>query len=663
MLDSVAHLVGVQMVVEDPDGAVTDLAIYNYPNTGPGTSSALVNQLFPVGTTMAVREPMLKLGSQDGRPLIRVDSISDIVFLHQNDPICSKVKWTFPLTSTSPSLSVEELKRVGNGHFLRNKWLLAVFAYSKGLRLDKEAYLLRLNRAEAYLRLSYYSAALLDARAVLSNQLIDSKSRWKALSRAAKALYFQENYTAAKEMFLESMKFSEDEDSKDWLQRIEKREEELCHGKFDWTKIYVESLKSERIQHIADFRGPIEVTTLADRGGGRGILATADIEVGQLLLVEKPFVSVFPKDIPGGHGLLSYNLLTNTVDGTCHTVLISQVMERLWGNPDQYDVVHNLYAGPEYSSKAPSLSTLNTEISFPFKSVVDIDTEHLEAIVSYNSFSPLPLTSAEARKKDKPSQLEDSAALYLLSSLFSHSCAANAVWTSVGDLMVIRAVESIKKGEEIFIPYINGTTPLKERQKALKKHFSSECPCELCTADRLDGIDNCERRADLIDRLHASHSVKDCRRLLQQIEATYKTSRGILRPEMFYAKHRMAEVLRFDLNASHSRLSETALQSRLKEVIALDIDALKSIGISFKDQKPIPDQLPSTVDIVTLVSDYLAIAVNFLNMDDHARAEAWVKAADSALQSGLGGDKTLFKLLFGNVVDKMGIRDFVYSII
>ncbi|THV03045.1 SET domain-containing protein [Dendrothele bispora CBS 962.96] len=659
------RVVGSQTVVEDPDGAITDLAIYNFPTTGPGSSSESINKLFPIGTIMAVREPLLKLGTQGGDPLIRVDSISDIVFLDQNDSVCFGIKWSFPLNSSPSPASAEKLKIVGNNHFARGEWLLAVFAYSKGLRLDKDAYLLRSNRAETYLRLSYYSAALLDAQAVLSNDVVDSKSRWKAQCRAGKALYFQGEYAAARSMFQEAMMFPEDEDSKTWIKRIDKREEESNLGRYDWRNIYTESLKSPHIQHIADFRGPIEVKPLTGRGGGRGVVATADIGVGQLLVVEKPFGSMFPSDLPSGERLGSFNLITKTVDSTCHTVLISKVMERLWGNPECHSAVFNLFAGPEHptpsSPKTPSFP--DSGIQFPFRSAVDIDASHLEAVVSYNAFSPQPLVALETKKMEKTKSLETPSALYLFSSLFNHSCLPNAQWTCFGNIMVIRAIKPISTGEEIYISYSQGPGSIEERQKVLQKHFLSGCSCSLCTDDRADGAANCQRREDLGGKLYEVSSIAESRRLLRQMESTYKSTRSDLRPEMFPAKHRLAEVIRAELKSSYSRLPKSTLQSRVKEAVAFDIDALRNAGVTIEDQMPAANQLVPDLDIVMLISDYLAIAVNFLNLDDQVRAKGWVKAAELAHKTGLGGDKTLFKLLFGKVVDGMGIREFVYSVI
>ncbi|KAF5369362.1 hypothetical protein D9758_002497 [Tetrapyrgos nigripes] len=667
------RLLASQTVVEDPSGAVVDLSIYNFPATGPGTLHKKIDSLFPVGTIMAIREPMFKLGTQGGNPFIRVDSISDIVILDEHDSICSNVNWGFPLNSPLPSTSVDNLKEIGNKHFQRGDWLLAVFAYSRGLRLDKDAFLLRLNRAEAYLRLSYYSAALFDAETVMSSNLIDSKSRWKALWRAAKALYFQGNYSAARERFEESRKFEGDVDeSKEWFQRICQREEELKHGRFDWARIFRESVKAPHIQHIAEFRGPVEVRSLPDRGGGRGVIATAAIEVGQILVVGKPFASVYPSDLPGKERLLSFNLVTGTVDDACHTVLISKVMEQLWGNPESHGALFNLYAGAEYSSPAElpeSHSFSSSGIQFPFKSAVDIDVMRLEAIVSCNAFSPIPIeASLHLGGAERLSQqTETPSALYLFASMFNHSCLPNAMWFCFGDVMVISAARTIAEGEEIYIPYVTPSGSFKERQDGLRKHLPDECRCELCAQDRADGVSNCQRREQLMEKIKSASTTQQYRRLLTQIEETYSSSRGNIRPELFFSKHGLGEMLRSNLKQSHAQLSKSTFRSRMKETIELDLAALKNIGVAVQDQPsglPIStDCFPSFLSRESLAAYYLSIAVNYLNLEDNSRAVSWVKAAEWVVRAGFGGDKSFFYLLLGKLLDKMKIRDFVDSVL
>ncbi|KAK7469009.1 hypothetical protein VKT23_003505 [Stygiomarasmius scandens] len=481
-------------------------------------------------------------------------------------------------------------------------------------------------------------------------------------------------------MFQRSMTYTEDEDSEVWIQRIDKREEELHHGRFEWARIYAESLKSPHIQHIADFRGPIEVKALAGRGGGRGIVAPADIRVGQLLVVEKPFASVYPFDLPTGEKTVSFNLLTNRVGKSCETVLISKVMERIWENPEEHAAVYNLFAGSEYPR--PSLTraspTTFSATQFPFQSAVDIDIMHLESIISYNAFCPRGRTGTESDKEE----FDSPSALYLLASLFNHSCVPNAQWTCFGDVMIIRATKTIAQGEEIYIPYTPGVMPFNKRQEALNKHFPSGCPCPLCVDDRADGMDNCKQREILLERMKETKSIQGRRRLLSQIETTYAPSRKTLRPEMSSANDRLANAIRAELNAYTFELPEATFRSHVKELLALDIAALKSIGIMFKDQLPVGDQLPCLVSVDYFIMKCLSAASSCLVLHDRDRANDWVEAAESgetwicscilddrttflfaALKNGLGGDKVLFKLLFGKSVDAMSMREFVYSVL
>ncbi|THV03035.1 SET domain-containing protein [Dendrothele bispora CBS 962.96] len=666
-------MVGVHTVIEDSSGSVLEISIYNFPSTGLGFSCESANALFPVGTIVAIREPTLKLGNRGGQPLIRVDSISDIIFLDQTDPAYSEDRWSFTLPASlsaqsSITCTVEDFKKTGNLHFLRGEWLPAVFAYSKGLRLDKDAFLLRLNRAEAYLRLSYYSAALSDAQTVLSLEFIDSERRWKALTRAGKALYFQGKYAAAKDMFQQCISCKGDRDAKEWVSRIDEREEERLHGRFDWSKIYKQNYESPHILHIADFHGPIEVKALHYRGGGRGVVATADIKVGQLLVVEKPFASVYPSELPENESLLTYNLHTGTVPDSSHTVLITKVIERIWGNPEDHAAVYNLFAGPKcplLPTKPPKTSSVSRERAtegatpFPFESAVDIDVMHLESILSYNAFCPQEIPEQEERsKKDLPS------AFYLFASLFNHSCDSNAEWTCIGDVMVIRAIRPISKGDEIYIAYVPGSRPFLRRRKTLRKHFPREdCPCNLCTEDRADGTANCQQREELVKKMCQTKSIEESRRLLKQIEETYRSSR-VLRPEMFKAKQHLAFLIREEFNQNAFRLSGFTLRSRVREAIKLDIDSLESVGIRIgKNRQPVLTQLSSTVSSETLILYFLSIAAGFFGLEDRVLAGGWVKAAESVLKLGLGGDKALFMFLFGNRVEKMGIGEFVYSVL
>ncbi|XP_076627679.1 protein-lysine N-methyltransferase SMYD4 [Colletes latitarsis] len=74
--------------------------------------------------------------------------------------------------------------------------------------------------------------------------------------------------------------------------------------------------------------------------------------------------------------------------------------------------------------------------------------------------------------------------LYSTVSLFNHSCNPGIIRYFVGTTMVVRAVRSIAKGEEISENYgpIFTMTPENERKRTLRLRYWFDCKCEACTA-------------------------------------------------------------------------------------------------------------------------------------------------------------------------------------
>ncbi|XP_044253606.1 SET and MYND domain-containing protein 4-like [Tribolium madens] len=81
--------------------------------------------------------------------------------------------------------------------------------------------------------------------------------------------------------------------------------------------------------------------------------------------------------------------------------------------------------------------------------------------------------------------------LYSFCSLFNHSCFFNVDYVHYGATIVLRAIHSIKKGEQCFISYGAefGDATKYERQSFLKKHYFFECKCEACAKDWQKGYD------------------------------------------------------------------------------------------------------------------------------------------------------------------------------
>ncbi|KAJ6649954.1 N-lysine methyltransferase SMYD2 [Pseudolycoriella hygida] len=71
----------------------------------------------------------------------------------------------------------------------------------------------------------------------------------------------------------------------------------------------------------------------------------------------------------------------------------------------------------------------------------------------------------------------------LESSYFNHSCLPNAVKLYKDDITVIRAIQPIKAGQQIFVDYLQGDLTKetsRERNEQLEFAYKFTCQCELC---------------------------------------------------------------------------------------------------------------------------------------------------------------------------------------
>lgn len=62
----------------------------------------------------------------------------------------------------------------------------------------------------------------------------------------------------------------------------------------------------------------------------------------------------------------------------------------------------------------------------------------------------------------------------------NHSCEPNASVLFDQPYLMMRSLSSIKKGEEVFISYIDNTDPFYRRQTQLKQRYCFECQCPKC---------------------------------------------------------------------------------------------------------------------------------------------------------------------------------------
>jgi hypothetical protein len=99
-----------------------------------------------------------------------------------------------------------------------------------------------------------------------------------------------------------------------------------------------------------------------------------------------------------------------------------------------------------------------------------------------------PPTSADMRrlaamlKKDEDE--EQSSAIFILPSLFNHSCCANVVYSAIGDLLFLRTLRRVEPGAELTVPYLDMKMDFHQRRKELRNWIAKgdgfACDCARC---------------------------------------------------------------------------------------------------------------------------------------------------------------------------------------
>jgi tetratricopeptide (TPR) repeat protein len=481
----------------------------------------------------AIREPWIK--RRGAGYFIRVDSPADIADLSlpsSSLPSSSSALGRFKFSTHSSSGTPREetpdqLKARGNREFLERTYEKAAATYTRALLTlvanggdDSDgrcrlAAVLLLNRAGAWLRLKRYNFALRDAEAALERSAYFSSPQQtkKAHFRRASALYGLSAYQRALDV-LDSLE-ADDEVSR-LADRARARLSEERTGCYDWRNVYVQCTTCD-LPDVAEYVGPLDVREVPGRG--RGLVATRDVEPGELLLVARPVAVAAgmggdpaPVDVTVG-----LNLASGQLDGPAQVELPRVVMREALYRPELARALHYFYAGEgvggveHIESRAaldarPESSSSSSE-QRRATPAVELDSARIERVCTYNSFTPRSIARGlllddddEDSKRRAQAGGNSESALYLLPSMMNSHCLSNATYVFFGSIFVLRARVRIACGDEVMSSYVNPLEPFPVRKKHLEKYFSSDCECDLCKWDREDGERRVAERVELSKR-------------------------------------------------------------------------------------------------------------------------------------------------------------------
>ena len=292
-------------------------------------------------------------------------------------------------------------------------------------------------------------------------------------------------------------------------------------------------IKNDGDKSIGDepsFVGPVKVartsTTKTEEGGTprgrRGLIATRDIAVGELLFATPPTLQASTRVVTSLWQNKQQNDQNETRTGRSlleecsEKVLIESMHESVKMAPsnDNRRLVAASFTCLTGSTLSqddiiPSMNRLNAiegdaddEEKYSGTDLPPMTENDLLQIIRQNAFGPDGLCSyqnmeqALRLEKDKksPSKLPPRLlGLYPLAAMINHSCLANAVRVFGGldnSVMIVHSSSAIAKGEEIVWSYIPPTQPLPQRQLALQQLYKFTCYCKRCETEQKELYDS-----------------------------------------------------------------------------------------------------------------------------------------------------------------------------
>ncbi|KAH6666521.1 TPR domain-containing protein [Plectosphaerella plurivora] len=429
-----------------------------------------------------VKEPYFTRNDQD-EPTIRIDHPSDLVVLSYKE---TQEQWRQrSLDTTDESAEAPSLldfkqrgnKALGDGDNFRS-WAY----YTQGLKSDKGAdkVLVRdvhRNRAHVNLLLNRYDEAKSDALASLTNDPEGTELDAKAHHRAGLASYALGDFTHSQACFEKQKELQGSSPTVEWhLKRVKRRLEEQTTGNYNFPQIVTTLQKLGGRADVASFDGPTVIKE--SPGAGRGAFAIRAIKTGEIVMAEKPFAVTWSHE-PEAVSFMTCDMREDATIRVFPSGLHRAVVQKLMNNPSQIATV--LSAFGDYKGTGTECVVRD--------GVPVVDTFQVHDIIQRNAFGP----GAQTGEEDVSNA---SAGLWVRAACLNHSCVPNVTKSYVGDLMLLKALRPIAKGEELTHAY-DETGDYEARAAALQRTWGFECTCTLCVTEKKEDPATRKRRGEL----------------------------------------------------------------------------------------------------------------------------------------------------------------------
>ncbi|KAM3444473.1 hypothetical protein NHJ13734_001440 [Beauveria thailandica] len=341
---ALAHRVpALSVVVEDEQEHAIVLRLENQPDE----KSIPSRQYLSKGTVLLLKEPFLQADTSGGQCTLRVDHVSDLIWLHGEDERIP-IAWRPRISETD---SVKSRLR-GNDFFKKSELGNALQHYTQAIKSAQtpvDAQVAHVNRALVNLRLGRLEDAFNDAVAMK----FELQPTEKGMFREATCLYKLQKFDQCLLKFQElQSRYPSNKYVLSEIKRVNTRLKECNDGIFDWLDMHKQAEYSPPLIDCATFSKSTEIRE--SPGLGRGLFTTKPIAAGELLLCEKAFSFNFTGEDEERNSTLLVDPDTMNGMPDCYLQDVAQVVQKLYHEPGMAPLFLELDHG-DYTAPQPGL--------------------------------------------------------------------------------------------------------------------------------------------------------------------------------------------------------------------------------------------------------------------------------------------------------------------
>ena len=346
------------------------------------------------------------------------------------------------------------------------------------------------NRAEGFLKLGYFYSSLKDCEEILENNkkhlsVLDVTQLDKVINRKGRSLeqisnsledinkiddiYNLMSEKSKKLYNIEKIKKTLNEKKNNMKGIFNKKEllayEKECMELINAKKYYLDSINKE-FKYANYFNSDL-IQENFDTSKGIHYLAKSDIKEGNLLIVEIPLISIYDSEIKKFSSTFEkFQKMGFSSNELALEILFTNFKDRIEFEEEKKYLIEKISQLSCSELKNSKKSKEERIKSFEY------NDDNIRDLISNNAI----LTLRNDRKKIAPIEL--CYGLYVKSSFFNHSCDPNCFYFGIANLLIVKAIKNIKKGEELTVSYIEPKPKFMRKNDLGRWEF--ECECKYC---------------------------------------------------------------------------------------------------------------------------------------------------------------------------------------